>query len=137
MSNTTDTTSTDTPLPADASALAEFMNAGTDADVNAMYDRLVAEFGQARTDDLWTAACNSISHDAQIVDALGDLGSALDAMNMAAYKARAALRRLVDGDAWHIEIAEGQTGRDIGAFLDDIARYGRAAEVLYQKAAGA
>ena len=125
------------PLPADEHALAKFLESDDNAVVNGMYDRLVAELGQERATELWSAACRIGDHDSAIADAVARLGSALAAINLEVGRAASALRKLTDGEAWHIEFAGGTPGEDIGEFLRVIARTTRAAEALHQKAAGA
>lgn len=132
----TEPNTTEAPTPANAYELVEFMKANSDPAVSVMYDRLLAELGSDKANAMWTSACGELDYDANVNDAVVRLKSALGDLYRATYTAQSELRRLTDGNAWHIEFAEGPIGADIASFLQDIARNARAAEVLFQKASG-
>lgn len=132
----TDATTTESPLPTDAGELAAFMKTADDDAVNAMYNRLVADLGQDRAGDMWTSACRELDYDTAVDEAIESLKKNLTAIVLATHSAEREVRRLTEGDAWHVEFAEGSIGRDLADFLRDIGRGARAAEALYGKAMG-
>lgn len=138
MTDTTGFTGFEHAMPNNAYELAEFLrNTDDHAATNAMYDRMESTIGREATSTMWDSAGSEIEHDSAIDEAVAALGDAVGRAIRALFEAQSALHRLTEGDAWHVEYAEGGRGEDIGAFLMDSRRAAMAAGALHRETAGA
>jgi hypothetical protein len=103
---------------------------GPDDSYDDLRTLMVAAHGQDAADRLFERAHLELEHDYAIESAQSELAAALHDAETALTAAVRALLRLTEGDAWHVEYAEGTTGDDIKAFLDTAARSVRATNAL-------
>lgn len=129
-------TATDTGpprLPSNDAELATLLENGLEGQEFAtVMDQLKTRYGSLRANQMLDSASATVDHDKNLHQAQSDLAAALGDAARNLREARTALCRLTDGDAWHVEYAEGSTGRDMAAFLSDAERYIRAVIALDQ-----